>query len=213
MPDTRSIVIFNIGWMNRYQGVTARDPLVGGGRVPSHTGHGDEEFNFQHFANTMYGFAEAGYEPVLKRIAIERLGARPTAPSVSGILVIWVARHPAHRRTLVVGWYEHAKVHRQRQPAPPSSGRMMPGGHRAGYFAEAKKEDCLLIPHDKRDFQILRAAEVRAAAIAPQGLKCAGGIGQSNVYYAQDWYGNHRKPELFAYIARWEHHRLQSVQL
>jgi len=201
MRDTDNMVIFNTGWMKRYEGVTAADPLIGGGKYTVLHKHGDEEFNFQHFKNTMYGFVEPGYEPVAKRIAIERLGAGRDAVSVSGILVIWVARHPELRKTIVVGWYENAKIYRQRQTPPLGSGRMMPDGHRAGYFAEAQKENCLLIPHDKRDFQILRAAEVRAARIAPQGLKKAGGIGQSNIYYADDVYGDLIKPELLKYVA------------
>jgi hypothetical protein len=64
-----------------------------------------------------------------------------------------------------------------------------------------------------RDFQILRAAELKAAGIAPANLKYAGGIGQSNIYYGQDWYGSQIKPRVLEYVAMWARQRHLAVPI
>lgn len=207
----RKLVFFNIARMEKYQGL-AQDKAVGGGSYPQQHGFGAEIFNFQHFHNTMYGFVEPGWTTVLKLINITKLGAHRMEQSVSGILVIWVARHP-QKKTLVVGWYEDAKIYRKRQPPPPNLSRKQPDGRDAPYCVEADRKDCLLIPHSARDFQIFRAAELKAAGIAPQELKRPGGIGQSNIYYGQDWYGNYIKPRLLQYVAKWKAQKHLSVSI
>jgi hypothetical protein len=179
------MVFFNVAWMKRYQGLVG-DTAVNGGYFVNQYGFGVEMFNFQHFRDNIYGFVEAGWKPVPKCINITKLDARRTDQSVSDILVIWVARQP-HRektaKTLVVGWYENAKVFRERQTPPLGSHRTLPDNKDAPYFAEAQRQDCLLIPDSMRALQILRATE---PGVGPYK---AGGIGQSNIWYAQDPYG------------------------
>jgi hypothetical protein len=195
------IVFFNIAWMIRYQGSLGDKPVHGGSYVDENE-FGAEIFNFQHFRDRVYGFVEPGWQPS-KCINIARLGARRADQSVSGVLIIWVARHPDDKKTLVVGWYENAKVYRDRQGPPANSHRKQPDGQHAPYFAEADKNDCLLIPQNMRDFQILRAGELKKAKIAPPNLRHAGGIGQSNIYYGDDWYGNQVKRTVLEYVAKW----------
>jgi 5-methylcytosine-specific restriction protein A len=199
------IVFFNVAWMHRYQGLV-KDTAVYGGSYVDENGFGAEIFNFQHFRNKVYGFVEAGWEP-LKHINITRLGAQRADQSVSGALVIWVARHPDNKKTVVIGWYENAKVYRERQRPPAKSHREQPDGQDAPYFVEADKNNCLLIPQDKRDFRILRATELRAVNYK------AGGIGQSNIWYAQDPYGTQIKPQILQYIAKWKAQKHLSVPI
>jgi hypothetical protein len=206
------IVFFNIAWMKKYQGLV-EDTAVYGGSYVDQYGFGAEIYNFQHFRDKIYGFVEAGWKPEPKCINITKLGARRTDQSVSGVLVIWVARHPDDKKTLMIGWYENAKIYRERQRPPANSHRKQPDGQGAPYCVEAKKESCLLIPQNMRSFEILRAAELRAARIAPEGLTHAGGIGQSNVYYAQDWYGNQVKPRVLEYVAMWKRQKHLSVPI
>ncbi|MFO7997183.1 MAG: hypothetical protein R6U93_08650 [Dehalococcoidia bacterium] len=205
------IVFFNIAWMKRYQGLVGDTPVGGGSYVPQH-GFGGEILNFQPLRDKMYGFVEpGGTRP--RSINITKLGAGRTEQSVPGVLVIWVARHPTKKKSLVVGWYEDAKVYRDRQAPPPGSHRQLPGGHNAEYFVEAERENCLLIPQDKRDFHVLRATELQKARIAPPNLRLAGGIGQSNIYYGQDWYGNLIKPRVLEYVTMWKKKRGLSVPI
>lgn len=200
------IVFFNIAWMKRYQGLVGDSAVYGGSYVNQH-GFGAEIFNSQHFRDKMYGFVEAGWKPP-KCINITKLGARRADQSVSDILLIWVARQPYGEKTLVVGWYENAKVYRARQKPPANSHRKQPDGHDAPYCVEAEKGNCLLIPQNMRDFQILRATD-----LIPAGQKNAGGIGQSNIYYAQDWYGNQVKPRVLEYVAMWKRQKHLSVPI
>lgn len=160
----------------------------------------------------MYGFVETGGTPP-KCINIAKLGARRTDRSVSDVLVIWVARHPDSKKTLVVGWYENATVYKARQTPPANSHRKQPDDQDAPYCVGAEKKNCLLIPEEMRDFQVLRATELTKAKITPGNLRYAGGIGQSNVYYAQDWYGNQVKPRVLEYVAMWNNQRHLSVPM
>jgi len=201
------IVFFNIACMRKYQGLVG-DKAVHGGDYPDRYGFGAEIFNFQHFRDKMYGFVEAGWTPQPKCIDITRLGARRTDQSISDISVIWVARQSHGGKTVVVGWYENAKVYRARQPPPANSHRKQPDGQDAPYFVEAEKENCLLIPQNMRSFQVLRAAESRAMR-----QKNAGGIGQSNIYHGQDWYGEQVKPRILEYIAMWKRQKHLSVPI
>jgi len=205
------IVFFNIACMKKYQGLVGDVAVHGGDYVKQH-GFGAEIFNFQHFRDKLYGFVEAGWKPP-KCINITRLAARRIDQSISDILVIWVARQSYGGKTVVVGWYENAKVYKARQKPPAKSHRKQRDRQDAPYFVEAEKENCLLIPQNMRSFQVLRAAELRAARIAPEDLKHAGGIGQSNVYHAQDWYGNQVKPRVLEYVAMWKRQKHLSVPI
>lgn len=199
------IVFFNIAWMKKYQGLL-EDTAVHGGSYVDENEFGAEIFNFQHFRDGVYGFVEPGWEP-LKCINITRLGAQRADQSVSGVLVVWVARHRNNKETVVVGWHENAKVYRERQRPPANSHRRQPDGQQAPYCVETEKEDCLLIPEDMRDFRILRATESRT------GNYKAGGIGQSNIWYAQDLYGTQIKPQVLQYIAKWKAQKHLSVPI
>jgi len=211
------IVFFNVAWMRKYQGLVGDTAVLGGSYVRLY-GFGGEIFNFQHFRDRMYGFVEAGWTPP-KYINITKLGARRIDQSVSDVLVIWVARCPHHKsdepdkKTLVVGWYEKATVRRARQAPPANSHRKGPDNKDAPYCVEAEKGNCLLIPENLREFQILRATELKKAKKAPPGLEHAGGIGQSNIYYGQDWYGNQIKPKVLEYVTMWKRQKHLSVPI
>lgn len=193
MDDLNRIVFFNTSWMDAYQGPAPA--AHGGGWVKTH-GYGGEMFNFQPFQSRIYGYVEPGDG---RRIDITRLGARRSAGSVSGILVIWVARHKDKSETVVVGWYKNAKVYREAQVLPGCLYRTDPQGNAVPYRVEAEPEGSLLIPPDKRGFRIFRTAEVKKHA--PTYLERPGGIGRSHIYYGQDWYGNQVKPKVLQYIA------------
>ena len=60
--------------------------------------------------------------------------------SVDDVLVVYCAKHPAHKFTTVVGWYKHATVFRHYQEAvfAPEDIQF--------YNAMAKSSDCVLLP-------------------------------------------------------------------
>jgi hypothetical protein len=201
----------NIAWMKRYQGVTENDKPMHGGAFVDERGYGAEVYNFQPFGDKMYGFVEAGWRPQPKRMNIARLGAPRSAPKISGILIIWVAREPLGGRTVVLGWYKDAEVYRDRQNAPVGSNREQPDGEDAPYCVTANKGDCLLIPWKERGNELGLEVE-RAAERVAQG-KSTGGIGRSNIWYAEDDYGREIKPRVLEYIAQWEKRRQLAARL
>lgn len=195
------IVFFNIACMKRYEGITGDDkPMHGGSYVEEH-GYGAEVYNFQPFGDELYGFVEAGWRPRPKHINITNLGAQRSENSISGVLVIWVAKQSRGKRTLVVGWYKDATVYKGRQKPPVGSNRKEPDGGDAPYFVTANKRDCLLIPWRERGNEL--GFEVERAAQRVAKGKHDGGIGQSNIWYAKDVYGAAIKPKVLEYIAKW----------
>jgi len=186
------MVFFNIAWMKYYRGVTSDDTPKRGGEYVEEKGFGSEVYNFQPYNSKMYGFVEAGWNDgeLLCNININKLGAHRGDDRVSGILVVWVARHGDHPGTVVVGWYENAIIHRERQNAPLGANRKLPDGEDAIYFAEADQQNCRLIPSNARNFNIQRARK--------------GGIGQKNIWYANSQFGKKVKTEILEYIKSWE---------
>jgi len=186
---TPIIVYFNICWMKEYRGITDSDkPQRGGKFIPEH-GYGSEIYNFQPFEDRLYGFVEPGYKPQPRCIDIKKLGASKTASSVSGILVVWVARDPMRPRTVVVGWYKDATVYRERRAARIGSTRMLPSGTQAKYFVLAEEQNCELVPAHKRNHEI------------PRGGK--GELGETNIWYAKGEVGSKVKASTYAYISNY----------
>ena len=152
-----AILFCNIARMDAYRGWTSVDQPVGGGRYPDK----EEVHNFHPFGNHLYGYVAA----VRRSIAIERLGASETQPSVGGVNVVWTAPSPDRGR-YVVGWYRDATVFRHLQSY-----------ERGPYHVLAKKTDYVLLRPGKRTLTIDRARDR------------PGGFGNSNVWYADTEYG------------------------
>jgi len=181
------VVVFNIAWMKKYEGITLDDVPVHGGRYIKEHGYGSEVYNFRPCRGKMYGFVEAGWKPKPCCINITNLGASKGDSSVSGILVVWVAKRCVKHPTVVVGWYKNATVYRERQKPPEASNRKLPDGEDAPYFAEADEQNCTRIPAESRDL------------VVPRG---EGGIGQKNIWYLEGLRGEQFKSKLFDYIKK-----------
>jgi hypothetical protein len=79
----------------------------------------------------------------------------------------WVARNPNGGGTYVVDWYDDAAVFRNYQESPQGSNRVYKG-QPLGYYATTVKENCLLLPVERRIFPV------------PTGNA---GIGRANLWY------------------------------
>lgn len=172
------MVFLNIGWMERYQGLED-DSIVGGGAYVNENEEGCEIFNFKPYKGHMYGFAR-----INGSINITRLGASRKEDIIKNVMVVWVATSPIHG-SVIVGWYKNATVYRHHQHAPEGSGQARPGKREWGYRVKAQAEDCTLLPVDQRTCQI------------PRGK---GGMGQSNVWYAEE--RGHFRRKVLEYIAQ-----------
>lgn len=166
-----TIVFCNIGWMNHYDGIQGDSIQRGGSYNKDSVGH--EVCNFTPCNGRVFGYVQP-----TGRISVERLGATKGADHADGVTVVWTAG-PDMGGTAIVGWYTNATVFRELQAIPNPSKK-----HRSNNISEyrivASIENAHLIPTTERDFLI------------PRRVK--GGIGQSNVWYAD-------KPESVALVA------------
>ena len=84
------LLVCNIGWMSRYEGLYKKpDKIVGGGRDVDETGHGHEVCNFLHCNDGyVYGhvetikYVEAIKENIDRKIRIENIGANLMNPLI-----------------------------------------------------------------------------------------------------------------------------------
>ncbi|MCA8831903.1 protein NO VEIN domain-containing protein [Hymenobacter pini] len=163
-----TILFCNIGWMLHYRGLTATDPITGGGSYIHEHQTGGEVHNFLPFGGQCYGYVQT---VKASDIRIERLGAAADAAQLSGVTVVWTARHPSSGGTCVIGWYLNATVQRHYSElfSPPRRSSWDWQDREVGYYITAAATDVFLLPPDARTLAV------------PRGK---GGMGQSNVWYA-----------------------------
>jgi 5-methylcytosine-specific restriction protein A len=161
----------NIGWMNNYDGIQG-DSIKRGGAY-NKTAVGLEVCNFTPCDGKVYGYVQS-----TGRIAVKRLGATHFSDHADGVTVVWTAG-PDGGGTAIVGWYTNATVFRDLQHIPSPS-RKHRDNNVSEYRIVAEAESAYLISPEKRSFFV------------PRGKK--GGMGQSNVWYAD-------KPERAALVS------------
>ena len=160
MTDPEKLIFCNIGWMERYQGRSNGDIIRhGGSNMEKH-----EICNFLKYRGNYYGYVQPGKGGEESRISIRRIEA-DAQESVSGVTVIWTAKHDEFG-TVVVGWYGDAVVYGECQQYDDNA------PHRreniSSYRIKAAAQNCRLLPPEKRCLQV------------PRGK---GGMGQSNICY------------------------------
>ena len=156
------VLFCNIGWMNKYDGISG-DSIKRGGEYNKHsTGH--EVCNFTKNKGTVYGYVQ----PVGDSIKIEKLGASKNDGDIDGVTVVWTAS-PESGGTVVVGWYEDATVYRNLQTIERPNALQVKN-RVTSYRVSTPAGKAILLPVEQREL------------IIPRGVK--GGIGQSNVWFA-----------------------------
>ena len=176
-----------VGWMEHYQGLDNGDEITGGGSFVEEYGTGSEIYNFtveevpgdrlgdfvgsherkniipMHFGFVMYQ----------GQIEISRLGAGPRDEFVDGITVFWVAPDPDKNHDRLIGWYKNARVFRHHADAEID---WITSRDEEEYWCNiwAQAKDGVLLPLEERKM------------IIPRAKSGCGGIGQANVWYAQE---------------------------
>ena len=146
------MIFLRTAWMNRYRGLNG-DHIHGGDAFVQQNGFGYEIFNFQPFKGRNYGYVPM--TETAPRIDINNLGATKADDYIPNVLVVWVATSPKRSEgKYVVGWYRNAIVCREYQDPPEGAGRHH-AGHDCGYFITADEHEVVLLPPDKRVFQVL----------------------------------------------------------
>ena len=179
---SNQILFCNIGWMERYKGITDTDKIIGGGRYVKDNSEGGEIYNFLNRNGYCYGYVQpvnSSRNITGGTINIEKLGAPKGANSISNVDVIMTATSPTEGGTYVIGWYKNATIYRDKQYFDISQGSfgLDTQGNQYGYRFYAPYTEATLLPRDQRTLKIPRAT-------GKSPVK--GGMGQSNVWYAQD---------------------------
>lgn len=159
--------------MQRYEGIDGDNIERGGAYNKKNIGH--EVCNFSNIDGEVFGYVQ----PVSDKINIEKLGADKDSSSIEGITVVWLAS-PKTGGTAVIGWYKDATVYRNEQKLSKQSKEQHHNGVNT-YFITALWDNAFLLPLEKR------------RSLIPRAVK--GGIGQSNVWYANT-------PESLPYVTR-----------
>ena len=180
------IMFCNVTYMNHYVGNIEEDIPHGGGAWVKKHKDAHEKWNFLNLNGNCYGFVMNTGD----QFHIERLeGVSCQQVQAEDVTVVWCGLKPAEdgtQETVIVGWYEHALVHRYYQESFRS-----PFGLDRDFFVMAKAEDCYLLPENKRTYTIGRAATDGKGK----------GFGQSNVWYADSEYAKENiVPDVMAYL-------------
>lgn len=157
-PDERLIFIRG-GYCEHYDTRHDKSAPKGGG---SHNDHatGAECNNFRRFKGDYYVYTRALANQPLN---LTRLGARPGAGEIGGVMVVQVATRPEGRQA-VVGWFRGAVAYAEFKHRP-----FLP---RQVYCFKAPADQAVLLPPDERIIPV------------PKGRP--GEMGQSQVRYASD---------------------------
>ena len=166
------MLLLNIGWMKFYQGNTINDKLKGGGKNVKKYNVGVEQYNFLNRNNKYYGDVGG-----LNKINLSNLNEDNSKNSINKCIIIWVAKNPYLKKTVIIGWYKNAKIFKETQ-------YLNFNGKFSFKFVSSIKNSFLL-PIDERIFQI------------PRGK---GYFGQKNVYYGNSSGGTELKLKILQYL-------------
>lgn len=181
----KPMIFLNTAWMERYEGLAGNDKEIhGGGSYVNEYGYGHEIFNFKKIEGKVYGYAQPGGFNNL-----QRLGASEDDEYIDGVLVIFTATH-RDGGTYIVGWYKDATFYRDYQETKLKERKFR--NEYIGYYAVTNSKNATLLSVDERfSFPSI-----------PRRVK--GGMGQSNVWYADAPEMAEFKKDVLRHIERYE---------
>lgn len=168
------MLVCRITWMKEYRGITDQDTPVGGGSFVDENNDAYEKYNFLPQSDGLvHGFVETKSHKIddtgrtqANSIHIENLDVSANnRNTVDNVRVVFVSYNPNIGKTVIVGWYDNATVYRNRFEYNGIYTTMT-----------CKANNAHLIPVENRNFEIPKA-----------GKETDFGIGQSNVWYIQNF--------------------------
>ena len=144
------VLFARVGWMKYYDGPREDDPkpISGGKYNKEQTGH--EVYNYHDINGYCHSFFEPpGRLPASgkKDLNIKRIVPDAEADEVTGVTVVFVARHPSGGQ-FVVGWHRNATVYCACQRVE----RFGLDGY--GYYTRTRTGDVVLLPVSERSWRI-----------------------------------------------------------
>ena len=190
------ILFCKVSSMKYYRGVEEYNDIpYNGGKFVEENGYGHEEYNFAPIniedEECLLGFVETksnrGRKNELHIENIRGCEAFKNEDYVDGVLVIWCATRYTNR-TSIVGWYKDARVYREYQELEDDYNYI--------YFnIKAKKENCVLIPDNKRNKHIWDAPVPKTHTY---------GFGQAMILYAKEEKANNYLEKLIKNIEAYD---------
>ena len=159
------LLYINVAWMTYYMGPNGDKAEGNFGYMKENPGavvH--ESWNFKPINGKVYG-----YVPRSARIDIANLGATLEDQLIENVTVVWISRDPRVKKTVIVGWYRNATIHRRADHIRKKRNQYIS----VGYQIEAPEEHTVLLSTDARVFKI------------PTGNK-KGSLGQSPIWYGSN---------------------------
>lgn len=181
------ILFCNIAWMKYYQGITDEDKPVGGGSWVDENGECAEQWNFFDSEGYCYGYvATKSRNDKSNQLHIEKIeGISNKADEATDVLVVWNAKEDRpDGKHYIVGWYKDATVFRNYA--------FDDAGWPINVFA--KTDDCVLLPLNERKRLVPRKGK--------GGYKF--GMGQANVWFAEDENAEQYVQNIVAYIQAYQ---------
>lgn len=170
------LVYINVAWMTHYRGPKG-DKAEGNFGFLKTNDIAHESWNFEASKGKVYG-----YVPRSAEIKIARLGALRADERIADVTVVWIARNPRTKRSVIVGWYQKATIHRDAEHWRLRRS----AGFNVGYQIVAPATDAVLLQVDARSYPIPTARE-------------KGNLGHSPIWYGKSPTFNR---DVLAYIRR-----------
>lgn len=167
------LLVCHVGWMNLYEGLVGKpDRIVGGGSYVQKHGAGGEVCNFLRCNDGYdYGHVETMKKKKNRPISIELLCADKDADHIDGVDVLWTATHPMERSRRIIGWYQNARVFRDRQYFDTYPSLQHRRDKLGSFRIRARGADAVLVPLDERTLKLGHGK---------------GWIGQANWWFPED---------------------------
>jgi hypothetical protein len=186
------IIFFSGGWMPSYDGVDNEEIINGGSYITEH-GFGGEVYNFRNSGGRSYGYVMTQSNSL--NLARINFGKKVNGDMLENVLCVFVATHPKGGRK-IVGWYRNAKVYAEYQEYLGVDREIKTAyedwnDSQVGYYAVADNKNVTLLTEEDR-------------LGTPEFPKGKGGIGRSNVWYADSEIGYEFRQKVIDFIKEHE---------
>lgn len=115
MTENKRILFCNMGYLEFYDTTMDTKPIEYGGKYPNEHKTGGEINNFYHYEEgKYYGFVEPGFKNNKQNMLhIEKIdGDYKCKNEIPDVTVVFCAKSPVLKKTVIVGWYKNATVYR-----------------------------------------------------------------------------------------------------
>ena len=167
MTENKNILFCNVGYLKYYDSTKDTKAIENGGKYPNERKTGGEINNFHKYEDgKYYGFVEPGSKNNKQNMLhIEKIDSNYMGKEeIPGITVIFCAKSPLIKKTVIVGWYKNATV-----------SRMAKEHDGVKYNITANSGNAVIIPENERIFEVPRGNSV-------EGF----GFGINQLWYAKE---------------------------